>query len=303
MPYKKQASGLIVYTNEPEKPKPFSCKYELDQRPDHELVNLTQRLYRSIQPFLGDKVNIRLKPRRGAVRDLIPDPVETWTIYCAVLIAGTADAALTAILHNLGREARALVRQVFECGAKAAYFAGHPRQAKLELESEPFRELELLDELGYDKRSARYRNLRRECAALARARPALARYAKKNRDLPSVKTTVGRKKSRRTNKSYAFHYRIASQTVHAGVLGMRDVVSDEGFTFDGREKNPNLSLLFMSAYILVFLRVLNGVFKLGRDTEITAFTSEYDALNKRILAPLEALKRKATKKPSAATTP
>ena len=304
VPYKKHASGLIVFTNEPEKTTPFSCKYDLDQRPDHELVNLTQRLYRSIQPFLGNTVNIRLKPRRGIVRDVIPDPVETWTVYCAVLIAGTADAALTAILHNLGREARALVRQVFECGAKAAYFATHPRQAKLELESEPFRELAVLNELGYDKRSARYRNLKREGAALARARPALARYAKKNRDLPNVKTTVGRKRSRRTNKSYAFHYRIASQTVHAGILGMRDVVSDDGsFTFDGREKNPNLALLFMSAYVLVFLRVLNDVFKLNRDAQLAAFTTEYDQINKRILSPLAAAKGKVSKRARRTNTP
>lgn len=232
MPYKKHESGLLLYTSEVEKPKPFTCHYDLDQRPDQELVNLTQRLYRSIQPFLGDKANILLKPRRGLIRDVIPDTVATWTIYCAVLVAGTADAALTAILHNLGREARALVRQVFECSAKAAYFAGRPREAKLELESEPFRELALLDELGYDKRTSRYRSVKRECVALARARPGLAKYAKSNcgRDFPSVKATVGRRGSRRTERNYAFHYRIASQTVHAGILGMRDVFSENGLT-------------------------------------------------------------------------
>jgi len=290
MPFKKHESGLLIYTREAEK-KPFACRYDLDQRPDRDLVNLTQRLYRSIQPFLGDKSNIRLKPRRAVARDVIPDPVETWTTYLAVLIAGTADAALTAVLHNLGREARALVRQVFECGAKAAYFAGHPRIAKLELESEPFRELTLLDELGYDKRTRRYRDVKRECNALRRARPTLAKHAK-GRELPSVKATVGRRKSRKTEKSYAFHYRIASQTVHGGILGMRDVFGENGVNFDGREDNPNLALLFMSSYILVFLRVLNDVFKLARDADLDAFTAEYQTLQKRILQPLAAAKRK-----------
>lgn len=295
MPLKKRDSGLLIYTDEVEE-KPLACHYDLDQRPDHELVNLTQKLYRSIQPFLGDTVNLRLKPRRGVKPDVIPDPVETWTLYLAVLVAGTADAAFTAILHNLGREARALMRQVFECGAKAAYFASHPRQAKLEFESEPFRELALLNEIGYDKRTVRYRALKRECGALARARPALAKHAK-GRESPSVKTTAGRSKSRKTEKNYAFHYRIASQTVHGGILGMRDVFGENGVKFDGREDNPNLALLFMSSYVLVFLRVLNDVFKLARDADLDAFTAEYEKLQKRILQPLAAATRKKRGKP------
>jgi hypothetical protein len=83
---------------------------------------------------------------------------------------------------------------------------------------------------------------------------AFERHAKANggREGPSVKTMVGRE-GERTTANYAFHYRMASQTVHEGVLGMRDVIQESGIRFDGREANPNLALLFLASYLLPFL--------------------------------------------------
>jgi hypothetical protein len=102
---------------------------------------------------------------------------------------------------------------------------------------------------------------------------------------------VGRE-GERTTANYAFHYRMASQTVHGGVLGMRDVIQESGIRFDGREANPNLALLFLASYLLPFLQVLDHVFKLKRATELASFKSRYDTISKRILASVTAAGKK-----------
>jgi len=267
-------------------PRKLTCSYALDERVDRELANLTQALYRCIQPFLGDRVTIPVRPRRGAVKgDTLPDPVQIWTIYCAVLVAGTADAALTSILHNLGREARALTRQVYECVTKAAYLRKHPRVARRELESETFRDLYMLQDLGYDKRSTRYRELKRECDLLAKKRPGLAKYVKDNRrkELPTVKAALGRK-GKRSELAYTFHYRLASQTIHAGVLGIRDVFTDKGVKFDGREDNPNFALVFIAGYVLTFLYLECEVFGIDQKAKLVHFSDQLEQIKTRICA-------------------
>ena len=63
-------SGIIV---PPKRPK-FNCRYPLDDRLDEPLMNLNQRLYRTLQSFLGGKIIIsqpllgsRLQAHRQAV--------------------------------------------------------------------------------------------------------------------------------------------------------------------------------------------------------------------------------------------
>jgi hypothetical protein len=288
MSFKRNESGIFVPSAEE---PPFKCHYELDQRPDKELANLFQRMYRAIQSLLGDQAKLTLKPRQGIERELAPDAVETWTIYIASLLLGVCDAALTLILHNLGREARILERQAFEYVTKAMYFQRHPLAAKRELESEVFRERNLLDDVDYDKRSKRYRNNRVLCLALAKKRPALAAYARKTmkRAPPSVPETLGRK-GRRRRTMYAYNYRMASQTAHATVLGMREVITEKGVQFDGRLANPNLSLLFMARYVLVFLKLLDQVFALGEAAAVKAFEAELEPVERRLFSAIEAAK-------------
>ena len=266
----------------------FKCNYSLDERIDEQLGQLCWDLLRSIQPYLGDRVNIPLKTRQGVTRELLPDPVQVWTLYYAVLIAGAADGALTLSVHNLGREGRILVRQIFEYTFKAQYFAKHPRSAKRELETEPFRELWLLDDLGYDRRSSRYRKLRAECSQLAKKRPALYDYAKKTRrkEPPSVPESMGRP-SRHRRGTYSFHYRLPSQTLHGGVLGIRDVFTSDGIRFDSRERNPNLALLDTCRYIVAFLKILNGVFSLGKSKDIDGLFDRVKRTEDRLLSYLK----------------
>ncbi len=229
-------------------------------------------------------MKLRVTTRQADFRESFPDAVQLWVIYCTALSYGAADAALTLVLHNLGREARILARQIFEYSAKAWYFKRHPRAAKRELESEPFRELYLLEDLGYDKRASRFRGINKLCNALNRARPALATYARKTRDRtpPTTKGLLGRK-GRRTRETYALHYRIRSQTVHATVLGMRDVVTELGIAFDSREPEPNLTLLDICRYLLTLLRLLNDVLKLKAEYKIESLVSAFAAIEKSLV--------------------
>jgi hypothetical protein len=280
VPFKRNESGIFVPAGE--KP-PFKCSYVLDERVDKQLANLFQRMYRAIQSLLGAQAKFNLKMRQGIERELFPDAVEAWTIYLASLLHGVCDAALTLIVHNLGRETRIMERQAFEYVTKAMYFQRHPRAAKREMEAEPFRERHLLDELGYDKRSKRYRNIEAICVALAKKRPALAEYARKTMKKvpPSVPETLGRKGLRRM-VMYAHNYRMSSQTPHATVLGMREVITENGVQFDSRLANPNLSILFMARYVLVFLKLLDQVFKLEKASQVNAFEAELKPIEDRL---------------------
>jgi len=89
------------------------------------------------------------------------------------LIYGAADAALTLVLHNLGREARVFQRQIFECLIRASNYAENPDEAKLALVSTAFQEMALLDQLGYDRTSERYSRLRQFSESVADVFPKL----------------------------------------------------------------------------------------------------------------------------------
>ncbi len=293
MSFKRTDSGIFIPA---EQKPPFKCSYELDQRPDKDLANLFQRMYRAVQSILGAEAKFALKPRQGIEREMFPDAVQAWTIYLASLLHGVCDAALTLILHNLGREARILERQAFEYVAKAMYFQRHPRAAKREMEAEVFRDRHLLNQLGYDKRSKRYRNINGLCVDLAKKRPALAEYARKTMRSPppSVPETLGPKRkrgmARRTLAMYALHYRTASQTLHATVLGMREIITEQGVSFDGRLANPNMTLLFMARYVMAFLKLLDQVFTLGKTDELKAFEAELKPTEQRLFAAIGAYK-------------
>jgi Family of unknown function (DUF5677) len=239
-------------------------------------------------PIWATEVNITVKNHLGVVREAFPDPVQSWVVYYAALILGASDAALTLAIHNLGRGARILARQIFEYTFKARYFATHPRQAKTELEAEPFRELWLIEDLGYDRRMARYRRLKTECLKLARKRPALYADAKKTRrsEPPNVLDSMGRK-SRMRGATYGLHYRLRSQTMHGGILGMREVFTTEGIQFDSREADPNLTLADICRYLIAFLKIMNGVFSLGKSAEIDAFADDVKRIEDRLFSHLK----------------
>lgn len=235
--------------------------------------------------MLGDQAKIKLQPGLYLGRQLLPDPVQSWVIYYASLIAGAADAALTLSLHNLGREARILERQVFEYSMKAWYFQRHKREAKWELEAMPFRQLRFFDQTGVDKRKKPYREVKAMVAKLKKARPALARYAKRTEreEGPSAMTAMpGRKKSSRKTESYARSYRWPSQTLHGTVLGMEAVFKEAGVQFDSRLDDGNLPVWIISHYLLTFLTIVDSAFALNKSAEIAGLRDELVAIGRRL---------------------
>jgi hypothetical protein len=278
----RTASGLYL----PPQKKKYSCPYELDERLEQDLVNLNQQLYRSIQRFLGTTANIKVAKATYFGKQLLPDAVQVWTLYCGALIAGAADAALTLSLHNMGREARILERQIFEYVMKAWYFKRHPRAARRELETFPFRDLHFLEQARFDRRKKRFRDVEKMCRALRISRPALARYAKRtaNKEAPSVKDTIPRRKgSKELTAEYTRAYRWPSLTMHASVLGMAEVIKEEGIQFDSRLDDPNYTILFTSRFIMTFLTIVNDVFSLSRDSDIEKLNNELVKIEDRLL--------------------
>jgi hypothetical protein len=249
----------------------FDCHYELGQRPDHELVNLFQESYRFIKVALGDSYNL---PLDG---DGLPDAVQYYLLYAAALIHGAADASLTLTLHNLGREARIIGRQIFEYWIRAQYYANNPSSAKLFMLSTPFTEREILDQLGYDKSLERYKNLQNECAAVLARFPEFKVYSE-----PVLRSMVGAKHDPIATKFYAFLYRIPSQTIHATGAGFGTVMREEGVAVDSRETNPNIGLHMETWIALRFLALMNDHLSIDTGPKVVELDVRLQAIGDRL---------------------
>jgi hypothetical protein len=249
----------------------FQCHYELDQRPDRELVNLYQESYRFIRTSIGDTSNVRLDA------DGFPDGVQYFLLYAAALIHGAADASLTLTLHNLGREARIIGRQVFEYWIRAGFYANNPAEAKALLLSTPFAEREILDELGYDKTLDRYKDLEKDSNEILSRFPEF----KVHRE-PKLRRLVGDKHDPVATKFYAFLYRIPSQTIHAAGGGIGTVMREEGIAFDSRDANPNIELHIETWIVLQFLTLINAKLNLGVDAKLDELRARLEAIRARL---------------------
>jgi hypothetical protein len=249
----------------------FNCHYELDQRPDRELVNLFQESYRFIKVALGDNYDLPL----GS--DGLPDAVQYYLLYAAALIHGAADASLTLTLHNLGREARILGRQIFEYWIRAQYYANNPPDAELLMLSAPFTEREILDQLGYDKSLERYKNLENSCAWVLAQFPGFKVYSE-----PGLRSIVGAKHDPVATKFYAFLYRIPSQTIHATGAGLGTVMREEGVAFDSRETNPNIGLHIETWLVVRFLALMNDHLNINIGPKVAEFETRLQAVRDRL---------------------
>ena len=254
-------------------PRHFSCSYELDERLDRELVNLNQSTYRLLQASLANGYNVQLGP------DGMPDAVQYYLLYVAALIYGACDAVLTLALHNLGREARIIERQVFEYWLRAAYYAERPEEARIALHSTPFQEKALLDQLQYSKDSERYRDVARVCGEIEAVIPEAATYRE-----PSVQGIIDPKNNADLARFYAFHYRASSQMAHASFNGVGGVWGLEGLSFDSRQKNPNLSIVQATSYLLVFMMLLNEKLQLSLSEELEQRKARFLVIQERIFA-------------------
>lgn len=250
---------------------PFTCHYELDQRPDVGLANLFQESYRLIQSCLGPKTDLKIDS------DGLPDPPKYVLLYNAALVHGAADASLTLTLHNLGREARLMGRQIFEYWVRASYYVNNPDEAKALLLSTPFTEKQILDELGYDKTAERYTNLEKDCDYVLNHFPGFTVYRE-----PSLRRLVGPENDANGKKLYAFFYRIPSQTGHATGAGLGTIMRAEGIAFDSQEPNPNISLYFDTWIVLQFLTLMNSYLKLGIDASVDGLKGRMEAIHIRL---------------------
>lgn len=254
----------------------FQCHYELDQRPDSDLVTLNQTAYRFIEAALGKNYPLRIED------DGLPNPVEYYLLYVAALIHGAADAVLTLILHNLGREARILERQIFEYWVRAQYYAGNPEEAKLYMLSTPFRERQILDELGYDKTAERYIRVQRECEEIFATYPDAAKYRE-----PPLRDILGPKEDERMTALYALNYRVHSQMAHGTIAGVGGVWGEDGLQLDSRQKNPNLSLEAVTAYVLGFLELMNKHLRISASAQIETLKDKFHIAQTRLWASMD----------------
>ncbi|MGA2760872.1 MAG: hypothetical protein ABSF08_11190 [Candidatus Cybelea sp.] len=248
---------------------PFTCTYDLDQRPDPELVNLFQESYRFIEDSLGSTFHFTVDS------DGRPNAVQAYILYVAALIVGAADASLTLTLHNLGREARFLGRQIFEYWLRAAYYAARPNEAKSLLLSLPFGERQILDELGYEKDSERYKVLEAQCADTLARHPGFVPHNE-----PKLSKIVGSDPT--AKKLYAFFYRIPSQTGHATGAGFGAVYKERGVDFNSQEPNPNIGLAVDAWIIHQFLKLMNVELGLKFTVAVNAFSARLESIRERL---------------------
>jgi len=249
----------------------FKCTYTLDNKCDVDLVQICQETYRLVQSCFPAPFEFKIGP------DGIPDAVQIWLIYYASRVYGAADAALTLVLHNLGREAVTMQRQLFEHLTSTKYFIDNPEIARLERDAEPFRDLNLMDRIGIDTKSANYLSVLRRCETVKRTKPDVYTYVQKHKDGPiDLRSMLGPQADTQTSQAYALHYRFPSQTAHATILGHRHVFSSSGVKFDSSLDDPNPFIALVSLYGLQFLEMLDGTLGLGIGTKIQDLSTRVD---------------------------
>jgi hypothetical protein len=257
----------------PEAVRKFRCNYSLDEAVDRDSVDLCQRVYRLIQSSLKAHVDLPL------ASDGYPEAVPYYMIYCAALIYGAADAATTLVLHNLGREARLFERQIFECWVRAKYYVDNPNEARKAMLATPFAERRILDGLGYEKESPRYKSLIEACDQVIAVEPDAGRY----REL-SISDILRPHENDDLRRLYTLQYRIPSQMAHGTFAGVGGVLSEAGISFDSRETLPTYTIGTITVYILAFLQILNEVFKLDLEKELAEMEIRRGELQSRMYA-------------------
>jgi|ERR1700680_1315857 len=249
----------------------FKCSYTLDQRVDKELANFNQETYRFLQSIFASGYKVRYE------KDGMPNAVDYFLLYNSALLYGAADAVLTLVLHNLGREARILERQAFEYWVRATHYASNPDAARLALYSTPFQEKRILDDLGYDKNQKRYRRLARICQEVQQKVPDAENYRE-----PPLRAIINPKGDPDLNRFYALHYRVSSQMAHATSAGVGGVWNTDGLSFDSRQKNPNYTLVNVTIYLLAFLTLLSEHMSIDISAKLSASKERWNRIQQTL---------------------
>jgi hypothetical protein len=245
----------------------MECGTTLDPRTDRDLFDLTQQATALI-PKLFHGVRLELDSG-GLPRNF----AHVWLAYLAAEVYGNADAAVIAVLHNRGRQAQILERQLFECQAKAEYYIVNANEARLEFLAWPFREKKLMDDLQVERTAIRYVAAGNAISRVSEKYPEVLEYAAKYgfKERPFAEM-LGDMNNPDVRKHYAFQYRRKSQTPHGSITGMSDVLefNESGFIikFDSRLDNPNMALAEIAMHLIYFLDLLDQQLGANRWTEI-----------------------------------
>ncbi len=256
------------------------CGTTLDDRIDPEVFTLNQRATDLIQKWY-EGLQIEKVGHMPARFE------EIWVAYLAAEIYNNADAALVCIVHNRGRSARILERQMYEALVKARFYADNPDIARLEHLVMPFRDLKLEEQLGRDKESARYKSIAAACDFVAASYPDVMAYLKEHAKEIDLRTMVGPPSDPDADREYAFRVRRLSQTAHGTITGIHDVLDYRadgklGIWFDGRLPDPTLSVQSMTVMLIGFLDLMNRVYHLGKDDEVRGLWQASGDILKRL---------------------
>jgi hypothetical protein len=194
---------------------------------------------------------------------------------------------LIAIMHNGGRQARILERQMYEMMVKAQYYSANENDARLEYLAMPFRDIEFMNQMGWGFASPRYAAAAKAANVMAQRFPDASTYARENPREKPVRKMVGPNEDKDAIHEYAFHYRRLSQTPHGTASGMLDVLDfrsdgNIGIRFDSWLQDPNFAIQNMTIYLIAFLELVNGVFDLGRESEIEELKKASEAALSRL---------------------
>jgi len=256
------------------------CGTTLDPRIDQELLAVHQEATKLI-PALFEGIQMKMK---GSLPD---DCARVWLAYLAAEVYGNADAAIIAIVHNRGRQAQILERQLFECITKAEYYINNPDEARLEFLALPFRDKKYMDALQVDPTAKKYVACVNAIDVISKTFPEVPEYAKLNdsKERPFAQM-LGDMNDPDVRKEYALRYRRKSQTPHGTVVGMFDVLefSDTGciVKFDSRLFDPNLSIAEMTIFLLKFLDLLDQYLGTKRWNEIEVLDGRLNEIIKRL---------------------
>jgi hypothetical protein len=256
----------------------LKCDTALDTRVDSELIGLCQRATQLLPEFFT-------RFRMQLDSDGVPaNASELWLAYTAALAYGAADALLLCVLHNRGREAIIVERQIVEYFFRAKYYAEHPEEARFEFLAWPLRDKKFLDDIGLETGSERYRAAEDACDLVQKKFPDAYRYAEakrgRERDFASM---YGDMNEASVRAEYAFKIRRTSQTLHASVVGMQDVLdfsSDGviGIKFDSRSDDPNFCIESATIHLIEFLNIINATLALTREADVLALQQRMDAI-------------------------
>jgi hypothetical protein len=249
----------------------FHCTYELDTRLDRDLIGLSQVIYRELAASLGPNYRVPMDENN------IPKAVPFYLLYLSALVYGAADAAVTLTLHNLGREARIIERQLFEYWVRSSFYSENPELAQLAMYSTASEERKILDGLNYPRDSDRYRRVMSEAALLDDLKPDAVKFRE-----PSLQSMLSANDSAKLKQLYTLHYRIASQIAHGAFAGIGMVIGDEGVTFDSRIPEPNNSIQMVILYVLGFFQILNRELELGVSETIEGFKTDFERITSRL---------------------